>query len=204
MKKFVKKTMALILLLIMTVSCSIPVYAKSSATDDVNNGVQTIEYEEDMFADAELIEETTIEKDGRIIVTKKYLLENGDEIIDTIEHSSVNSKLRSTAGSDSVTRTISNSSYGTVTLRASFKWWKRGITSYVRCTSASGYCTVTDDDTVCITSKTLMSSGDISLGKAYGEHRFKFAWIRNPSCHWEGGLKISCSDTGTISASQVK
>ncbi|MBE6748518.1 MAG: hypothetical protein E7557_04715 [Ruminococcaceae bacterium] len=204
MKKFVKKTMALILLLIMTVSCSIPVYAKSSAADDVNNGVQTIEYEEDMFADAELIEETTVEKDGRVIVTKKYLLENGDEIIDTIEHSSVNSKLRSTNGSDSVTRTISNSSFGTVKLRASFKWWKNGLYSYVRCTNATGSCSVIKDEVKCSTSKTIMSSGDITIGKAYAEHRFYFYWTKNPAFYWGGGFKISCSDTGTISDSQVK
>lgn len=74
-------------------------------------------------------------KNDRLITKTVYQQPDGTIITDTLDISAIAPASRN--GSDTATRTRTISGWGSVSITASFKWYTKGMFSYVKCTSMS-------------------------------------------------------------------
>lgn len=72
-------------------------------------------------------------KNDRLITKTVYQQPDGTIITDTLDISAIAPASRN--GSDTATRTRTISGWGSVSITASFKWYTKGMFSYVKCTS---------------------------------------------------------------------
>ncbi len=150
----------------------------------------------DFYYGAELIStETKIVPDGKI-VTRTYRLPDGNIATDILEIKEM--RTRSANGSDTVSRTISITNWGSITIEATFIWYESGIFSYVRCSSMTATHNLRSNVSVSEWS-TSYTSDPVAIGDAKAQVNYHFYQTDMPTQFKKGKFYISCSDTGTIS-----
>ena len=195
MKKFKKYSGIISLILIVAMSFSTTAFA--AVPNDAKPYVNySIEIDDPTLADAVKISSDSYVENGRLITVDVYRMSDGTIITDTFERSAT--AAFSSEGRDSATRTRKINTWGTVTLTASFDWYTEGAFSYVRCSSASASHDL-DEKAEVSTWKVTRTSNYVSVGKASGQVKYRFYNRTVPVEGISGTLKITCTDTGTIS-----
>jgi hypothetical protein len=160
----------------------------------------SIEFEDSLLDEAVLVGSADSVSSGRRTTTTVYTLPDGTSVTEVFERSA--GLLRSANGTDSATRTRTISDWGSITVSASFHWWTdtSGILpiAYVQCTAVSASKN--------ISSQAVMSTWDVertpnavSIGKASGWVDYYMYNSQIPVQYRAGTVKISCTDSGTIS-----
>jgi hypothetical protein len=156
----------------------------------------------DDLSQATLISENIEINNGLSTTTKVYLFPDGTELIDEFTVSAF--RPFSASGTDTATRTKTISGRGSVTLTASFQWEPStylGLpASRVRCTSASRSYTTSSTFSASVESVDY-DSGWTYIGSSRASVYYNLYMTSNPGVGSYGTLKISCTDTGTISDS---
>lgn len=181
-----KKKRMVVMVLVVFVMMIMPAYATTeNYTDNIDNNLN--QSEENLI---ELSKNTYVEND-RLITVVEYQNPDGMIITDTFERSAI--MLRSSSGTDTATRTKQFGSYGKIKVTASFKWQK----GKVKCTGmSSSYIPGTNTATIGYMDEEY-SENYVSFGKAYAKvdyHLYNYMGM-----YEKGTLKITCSDSGTIS-----
>ena len=123
--------------------------------------------------------------------------ENGSEVV---VDSFSSGPLRSKKGDDTVSRTLEIPQWGKVTVYGTFKWWIDGAFCYVTCTYS--YASKSFRNDVVVTQWDIShTTNNVSIGKAYSMVNFQAHNSKFPAQFIKGYLKITCTDTGTISDS---
>lgn len=162
----------------------------------------SIDFDDSALDGAAIISSETNEENGRLITITKYRTPNGNVITDTFERSSI--MMLSKNGTDTATRKRDLGSYGVISVTASFKWYTNPNvgpigTSYVKCTKMSAKRTGGKSFVKTGTWKKSYSSKYKSFGKAYAKLKYYLYNGKNKVQHQSGTVKITCSDSGTIS-----
>lgn len=159
--------------------------------------------------DGQLLEGATLTKEiFKMSTTTKttikiYRLSDGNTLTDTlvVDSKPHNNRVASASGTDTATRTLKITNWGTITIKAAFKWYTKYSfpqTSYVKCTSMSASKTISSK-AVCSTWETSYNSEYVTIGKASAKVKYYFYNPKNPTEHMSGTYGIYCSDSGTIS-----
>lgn len=189
------KTVVLSLCFVMILGSFFSVCAAEK--DNPGEGISySIDIEDDALQDAVLVSENTYIENNRMITEKVYELPDGNTLTDTLNISAT--ATQSESGSDTATRSRTISNWGTITIRASFTWYKEGWFSYVKCTSMSAYKNLSSNVTVS-TWDTSCTENYVSIGKAYAQVKYHFYQTNLPTQFTDGTFKITCTDSGTIS-----
>lgn len=101
-------------------------------------------------------------------------------------------------GTDTATRTRTISNWGSITIKASFKWYTKGFFSYVKCTGMSVSRSLKPNVRVNKWERSY-TSDYVKIGKATAKVTYYFYNSKIPVQHQNGTFKITCSDSGTIS-----
>ena len=135
-------------------------------------------------------------KNDRLITKTVYQQPDGTIITDTLDISAIAPASRN--GSDTATRTRTISGWGSVSITASFKWYTKGMFSYVKCTSMSASHSLDSRAKVSTWEKNY-TKDYLSIGTAKAQVKYYFYNSKNPAQYQDGTFKITCSDEGTIS-----
>lgn len=181
----------------------VPSAAAASTSKEDSEPLYTIELEDSMTEGATILSEETVIEDGRMITVTKFLTEDGLLVTDTFERSAL--ATLSANGTDTATRTRDLGFFGSVTVTASFRWYtdeSAGIpgvgVAYVKCTSMSASGTVPSNCTRSTWDKDY-TKDYVSLGKAHAQASYYIYENANPFHYTSGTVKITCTDSGTIS-----
>jgi hypothetical protein len=135
-------------------------------------------------------------KNDRLITKTVYQQPDGTIITDTLDISAIAPASRN--GSDTATRTRTISGWGSVSITASFKWYTKGMFSYVKCTGMSASHSLDSRAKVSTWEKNY-TKDYVSIGTAKAQVKYYFYNSKNPAQYQDGTFKITCSDEGTIS-----
>lgn len=201
-----KKIFTLFVVSIMMFSSTITAFAyegdNSTEKNKLASEPYSIEFDDSALDGAVVISSETYEEDGRLITVTKYRTLNGDIIIDTFERSAIMALSKN--GTDTATRKRNLGDYGTISVTASFKWYTdpdKGPagTSYVKCTKMSAKRTGGKSYVKTSKWKKSYSSKYKAFGKAYAKLEYYLYNGKLPAQYQSGTVKITCSDTGSIS-----
>lgn len=197
MKKL-KVLFTITMALFFSINCSSTIYACATSVAVQEPYVRySIEFENDSaLNDATLLSTNTYIENGRAITETIYEQPDGTIITDILNVSAIAS--RSKEGTDTATRTRTINNWGSITITASFRWYTKGLFSYVKCTSMSAYHSL--NSKVCVSKwNTDYTQDYVSIGKAKAEVEYYFYNSEIPFQYQEVTFKITCSDSGTIS-----
>lgn len=152
--------------------------------------------DDEVLQGAVLLSSNSYIKDGQQITEEVYKQADGTIITDTLSFSAT--AAYSKEGSDTATRTRSISEWGSVTVTASFKWYTENMFSYVKCTSMSASHSLKSGAVASKFNKSY-TSDYVSIGKAKAQVDYYFYNEKFPAQYQEGTVKITCTDSGTIS-----
>lgn len=195
MKNYMSITLVIIISLIFGIMTPSKVFAFDNECYE-DRGSYSIELDDTILDDSSLISEISYIENNRYITEEVYKLSDGTKIIDTMDRSAL--MLASDSGSDTVTRKRTISSWGTITISATFKWYKDGMFSYVKCSSMSASRSL-DSKAQVGTWETSRTKDYVAIGKASAQVKYYFYNKQNPTQHQEGTFKVTCTDTGSIS-----
>lgn len=196
MQKVRKMILSIVIALFMLISTS-NTTAFAMETGDTNVPPYSIEIEGDtLLENATLLDTDSYVVNGRLTTVKTYELTDGTKIIDTLTVSAF--RPYSANGTDTATRTREISTWGKITLTASFQWYTEGLFSYVKCTSMSASKSL-NAGAVASTWETSYTKDYVSIGKASAQVKYYFYNSKVPVQYTDGTFKITCTDTGTIS-----
>lgn len=186
-------TIAIALLMLISTSTTT---ALAMETEESNEPKYSIEIEEDtLLENATLLNTDSYIVDGRLTTVKTYELPDGTKVIDTLTVSAF--RPYSANGTDTATRTREISSWGKITLTASFQWYTEGLFSYVKCTRMSASRSL-NAGAVASTWETSYTKDYVSIGKASAQVKYYFYNSQFPVQYTDGTFKITCTDSGTI------
>ena len=176
----------------------------SAATTSHNDQYSTyyIKYDNDNLLDnATIISSESYSENNRKITTTVYKNIDGTLITDTlnipVKVTSIVAPL-SLKGTDTATRTRTISNWGSITIKASFKWYTKGFFSYVKCTGMSVSRSLKPNVRVNKWERSY-TSDYVKISKATDKVTYYFYNSKIPVQHQNGTFKITCSDSGTIS-----
>ena len=200
-----KKCFTLFAIGALMLSSATTALASEGNVQEVNissNEQYSIEFDDAALKGATKLSSETYEENGRLITVTKYLTVNGDIITDTFERSAVMALSKN--GTDSATRRRDLGDYGTISVTASFQWYtdpNAGAigTSYVRCTGMSAARSGGKDFVKQSKWEKDYSSEYKAFGTAYTKLDYYLYNGNNPLQYQSGTLKITCSDSGSIS-----
>ena len=157
----------------------------------------TIDIEDDeALADIDIISKNNYIENGRAITETVYRKTDGTIITDILDVSAIAPLTKD--GSDTVSRTRKIGGWGSIKLKAGFKWYTKGNFSYVKCTSMTASRDL--DSKACVSKWEKDYTKDyVSIGKAKAQVEYSFYNSANPTQFQNGIFKITCSDSGTIS-----
>lgn len=194
MKKF--RSIIIIFICVLFVSTNRDFVCAADTISKGPNANLSVEIEDSALENAKFISEESCIKKGRMITTKIYKQSDGTMITDVFDVSA--RSLFSKNGSDVTTRTRVISGWGTVSITAGFRWYTKGLFSYVKCTSMSASRSINSKAAVG-TWETSYTDNYVSIGKAKAQVKYYFYNKSNPTQFQDGTFKITCSDSGTIS-----
>lgn len=168
---------------------------QKSGEDGVN---YSVDFGDTMLDTATKISEETIKENCRISTETTYLLEDGTTVVDIFTRGD-NAVTRSANGSDTATRTRVDKNWGSISLTASFSWRTEGAFSYIKCTGASASKAGLHSNTFVKTWYLTKTTNEVSVGSANATLKYAFYDKTAPVFGTDGTLKITCSDSGTIS-----
>lgn len=203
MKK--KKVLSIFIPVICAMSLAINVSAEESLTipsDGEEQIVVPIDSKPilEIEDDAIILSEETVIENGIITTTVVSRQSDGDIVTDELSYSA--NLLRSSQGSDTVSRTKTIENWGTLTIKATFSWRTEGLFAYVKCNSATFNKNLTSGVTYSdSSSSTSYTSTEVSIGSANAKWEYYLYMTSFPVSYKSGTLKITCTDGGTISDS---
>lgn len=158
----------------------------------------SVEVEDDQLVEqATKINEIETRQNGRIITTTTYQLKDGTIFQDVFERGDM-AKMRSTSGSDTVTRKR-NLSGVSMSMTADFKWYLVDhLYQMVECTNASGSYT-TDNANIVKDNCTVSRPTSASKTSVKATTTYKFRNKLNPGSNFQGSFYIKCTSKGAIS-----
>ena len=190
-----KKILGSLLIVAMCFSLFIPAFASEASTyssEDILYGLTPQSTE-------------TTYNNGRKTTVSIYILDDGTKVVDTFERG-VNFA-RSLEGSDTATRSLEISPYGTIKLTASFRWWTSsgtpgalGSIQSVECTSATGSYEL-EKNCLCDRWSVTHTEGAIGIGKASATATGFLGSSTVPGIGRWGKITITCTDDGAITDS---
>lgn len=177
--------------------------ASANAAEVGCEPLYSIEFEDSITDGATILSEETTIEDGRLITVTRYLTKDGLLVVDTFERSALMSL--SDEGTDTATRTRDLGFFGKVTVTGSFRWYtdkSAGIpgigVAYVKCTGMSASRVVPNNCT-CSTWNKDYTAEYKAFGTASAWASYYIYENALPFHYTSGTVKITCSDSGTIS-----
>ena len=122
-------------------------------------------------------------KNDRLITKTVYQQPDGTIITDTLDISAIAPASRN--GSDTATRTRTISGWGSVSITASFKWYTKGMFSYVKCTGMSASHSLDSRAKVSTWEKNY-TKDYVSIGTAKAQVKYYFYNSKNPAQYQDG------------------